>query len=99
MTTPAPFAALEAETAATVFDHLSNAVLTFGAAQVAGILDVEPDDVFDHVAGHRTVFSCRQDDATGLVAGTRITIADKVYVIKQTETEDGIARLYLKDAA
>lgn len=94
----APFAALEARVNTAIDTHLSNAVATIGAAEVAGLLDVEPVDAFDRVAGNRTVFECAAASAATLSAGNSIVIGSASYTIKQIEVERGRARLHLKDA-
>ena len=98
MLSPAPFAALEADLATTVFAHVANAVVVIGATEVSGTLDQVSVDAFDHVAGTRVVFECPTASIASLVAqGDVISISGTSYEVKQIDLDAGVSRLHLKD--
>jgi len=97
----APFAAIEAATAAGAFAALANAEATIGAALVAGIFDNGYQaGLLGAIESARPSFTCASADVSTAVQGTAITINAVAYKVAEVQPDGtGVTVLVLERAA
>jgi hypothetical protein len=96
---PAPFAALEARTAAAVLARLANVEATIGITTVSGIFDAPSNNALnDFVTGNSPTFLAQSSTLPAITIGiTTLTMAVTVYTIAEVRPDGaGMTTLVLE---